>query len=424
MTERMQVLREYCGSYQKVGVLEPTREGAVFSYDRGYLDRRDAHAISVLMPLREGSFGERETRAFFDGLLPEGPLRRAMSEAFHADRDDYQSLLSHLNNESAGALVFCGEGDDPLRERFYEPLPFSELESFARQPRAHALAMSATSRLSLAGAQAKVGLHHDGESLHDGWLFPRGSAPSSYIVKAADGTFPRQTINEALCMRVAERMGYETSETALLSVDGAEPLLVVKRFDRLRAEGDEFPYRRHQEDFCQATGVASALKYEPTDGNYVARMAAHLAEASTNPFGDRVELYSRLLFDWAIGNCDNHLKNHSMLWDELWEGRALSPLYDVTCTTYYSEIELEMGVSFCRSRRVCDVRLDDIKESARRMGVPVKVALAELEELGSGLPEALEECAAELEVEGYPDAIEIASFVRRDFSGRMAAALS
>lgn len=86
--ERLQVLREIAGEYEIVGVLETSHEGARFSYSSDYLSRENSVAISASLPLREGTQERERTRAFFDGLLPEGPLRRSMSDAFRTGADD------------------------------------------------------------------------------------------------------------------------------------------------------------------------------------------------------------------------------------------------------------------------------------------------------------------------------------------------
>ena len=42
-------------------------------------------------------------------------------------------------------------------------------------------------------------------------------------------------------------------------------------------------------------------------------MANVIDEGSSNPIADRIELAKRLVFDFAIGNSDAHLKNHALL---------------------------------------------------------------------------------------------------------------
>lgn len=56
--------------------------GPRFSYDSGYLATPNATAISRSLPLVGESFPLQSTRAFFDGLIPEGPMREAFERCF------------------------------------------------------------------------------------------------------------------------------------------------------------------------------------------------------------------------------------------------------------------------------------------------------------------------------------------------------
>lgn len=420
--DKLLVFREIGGEYELVGILRATNDGAAFSYAEEYLESSAPASISVNFPLHEGPFESAETRRFFDGLAPEGQLRKAMSAAFHSDRSDYREFMARLNNESAGALVFAEDPAILVEGRGYKKYTMDDLEDFARSPRSGELRAGMVSRLSLAGAQAKIGLHHVGVDVADGWLLPMGSAPSTYIVKAVDDFFPGQTINEALCMKVATALGYETADCELIDIDGFEPLLAVKRFDRLPAEvGGDFPRRLHQEDFCQALGYEPYQKYEPTDGNYAINSALMIGRTTRNPFGDRMGFLSRLLLDWAIGNCDNHLKNHSLLWGADWGSRTLSPIYDLTCTTIYPELDREMGVSLCRSRKIDDVRRGDLVELAKQLRAPRHFLDSELEEIDDKLLVVLESCVAELVGAGFSQAEQIGERIAEGYRMRRAA---
>lgn len=225
------VYREYSGRFEEVGRVAPMRDGMGFSYSDGYLQNRAAQSISQALPLRPGAFSARETESFFNGILPEGSMRRSLGRAFHADVDDVGAFMARLNDESAGALVF-GKGEEPpLGGRSYAPVGEEDLVRFAARPEEFAPRAASRSRLSLAGAQMKIGLFLDVSSGF--WFYPQGAAPSSHIVKACDGSFPDQTVNEAICMRTAAALGFDAAPCRLIPVAGQEPLLAVERFDRI-----------------------------------------------------------------------------------------------------------------------------------------------------------------------------------------------
>lgn len=411
---KLVVFREIFGSFQEVGFITAIDRALFFEYSPDYLGDRDAQPISHVLPLKSGCFEHAVTSSFFEGILPEGSMRRALSASFHASGGDLHALLSRLNNESAGALVFKVPGEEPEEGRGYEPIGDDGLQRFARSPREFAPQAAVRSRLSLAGAQMKVGLYLDASM--GKWCLPLGSAPSSHIVKACDGAFPLQTINEAICMATAKALGFEVAQCRLLDIGDGEPLLAVERFDRIDA-GGEFLHRIHQEDFHQAFSEFGD-KYEPTDGNYANHCAWLIGEESSNPFGDRMMLFSRLLVDWALGNADNHLKNHSMLWSEDWSSRMLSPLYDLTCTTVYPEIDREMGVSFGGSRRIDCVVRADVLRTARACGVGEKRGGMELDSLLEDFPSALDCAISGIAAEGFPEAENIGEKIMEGFLAR------
>lgn len=413
------VYREYGEGMQLVGRVCLGQGEESFSYDETYLRSPSAAAVSVRFPLRKDPYSPRETLAYFDGLLPEGSRRSLFARAVHADSSDTLAILSRLNLESVGGLVFAEEGVSASGEGYgYTPIPFSCLEEFARSPRAKALDLSVSSRLSLAGAQSKIGLRHDGDDMRDEWSVTEGLAPSTHIIKAVDGSFKFQTINEALCLEVARRLGFSVADAVLIKIDGCEPLLCVRRFDRV-VDRDGGVRRVHQEDFCQGMGLSPRLKYEPTEGNYLNKMAYLVARESSDAFGDRIALFDSVLLDWALGNCDNHLKNRSLLWSSDWMSKGLSPLYDITCTTFYPEMDREMGVSLCASRKIHEISRGDIWTSAKSAGVPRRIAEELLEELADDFEPALSDAEKAIGDQGYIQVEEIADHIRAEWRAKL-----
>jgi serine/threonine-protein kinase HipA len=425
MSTALYVFREYCGDYEQVGVLSPAKEGGmVFSYASTYLSYAAAKGISAALPLQEEAFSPEVTRTYFENLLPEGDMREIFAHRFRLGINAYSQMLSRLNNESAGALVFCASESGPADTQSYEQLDAEFLLRFSRQPRRVALDLSTDSRLSLAGAQVKVGLYCEDPDKAAKWFLPIGSAPSTHIIKVSDGIFPHQTINEAFCLSMARHCGLDVTQSMLIPVEDADPALVVTRFDRVREDDSRrlnnlrVPKRLHQEDFCQAIGVPSYLKYEPTDGHYISLSANLINRSVANPFGDRVAFFERILFDYLVGNCDNHLKNHSLLWTQDWSTCELSPLYDITCTTMYPDLAREMGISLCASRRIDDVTADDIRRSSQDAGIPAEIGWKYYLDLCKRFPDVVDVVKDELVEQGFTEALEIAKFILRDSASR------
>ena len=53
------------------GIIAETEEGYIFTYDQDYLDREDAVAVSLTLPLRQEPYETTILFPFFDGLIPE-----------------------------------------------------------------------------------------------------------------------------------------------------------------------------------------------------------------------------------------------------------------------------------------------------------------------------------------------------------------
>lgn len=413
--DQLSVFMERDGTYRKVGAIRYAGQALSFSYAPDYLARPDATEISLSLPL--DAEAAEQPASFFEGLLPEGAMRAALATAVHVQPDDYYRMLERVNRESIGALVLAPSEEIPEPTLSYRPMEFSQIESFAANPRGVALRTGMATRLSLSGAQGKLGLFHIGKDMRSGWATPEGCAPTTHILKAADSTFENQMLNESICLRAASSCGLDVAEFELIAT-GHGPVLSVRRFDRpLDTEGNA--RRMHQEDFCQAAGLFSAMKYEPSDGHF-ASLAAHLIQlASTNPFGDRLAFFERLLFDYLVGNCDNHLKNYSFLWNQTWTGRSLSPAYDVSCTTIYPALAREMGIALSPSRRIDDVTIDDIADTAASACVPSNWAVETLHGMASAAPDAVIEAGTYFEDAGFAEAGKVARTIAEDMLPRI-----
>lgn len=75
------------------GVLSETDSGYTFSYDRAYMLRVDATAVSLTLPLREETYSSSTLFSFFDGLIPEGWLLNVISRNWKLLPTDRFGLL-------------------------------------------------------------------------------------------------------------------------------------------------------------------------------------------------------------------------------------------------------------------------------------------------------------------------------------------
>ena len=82
------------GRQREVGTISGNSDyDASFAYSEHYLESGTARPISISLPLTSEPYGPEPTRRFFEGLLPEGFMRRTVAEQNRTDDGDYLSIL-------------------------------------------------------------------------------------------------------------------------------------------------------------------------------------------------------------------------------------------------------------------------------------------------------------------------------------------
>lgn len=91
------------------GIIAETEEGYVFSYDREYLSKADAVAVSLTLPLRAEPYETTILFPFFDGLIPEGWLLGIVSRNWKINQNDRFGLLLAACKDCIGDVYIQGE---------------------------------------------------------------------------------------------------------------------------------------------------------------------------------------------------------------------------------------------------------------------------------------------------------------------------
>lgn len=162
---------------------------------------------------------------------------------------------------------------------------------------------------------------------------PQGATPTTHILKMPLGLVGNQKVdlsssvdNEWLCLTLLREFGLPVARCAVLTF-GKQRVLAVERFDRQLHSSGQWWMRLPQENFCQALGLSSHLKYEADGGpgvRDIAQVLMHSTQAQTDL---RHFMKSPILF-WLLAAPDGHAKNFSI--HILPQGRfKLAPLYDV-----------------------------------------------------------------------------------------------
>jgi len=310
-----------------------------FQYDKDWLTKPKPIPLSRSLPLREELFTQKECRAFFGGALPEEGNRQVIARILGiSDKNDF-AMLEQIGGECAGAISFLPEDEKiPENDDRYRELNDDELAKILRElPRRPLMAGEDGIRLSLAGAQDKIAVRVNDAKIS----IPRGSAPSTHVLKPAIDTYEGVVFNEAFCMMLANACDLTVAPIEVGKVEDIDYLL-ARRYDRIQ-DNEGNIQRLHQEDFCQALGIPSEIKYQSEGGPSLTDCFALIRDAASAPAPDLIALLDAVIFNLLIGNHDAHAKNFSLLYMPDRSIR-LAPLYDLVCTVYYPELTDKMAM--------------------------------------------------------------------------------
>ena len=326
---------------QAVGTLKAEGRELVFNYDHDWLARSHAFPVSPRIPLELADYAGEEVLFFFANLLPEGNVLDTLCRLRRLPKGNVYRLLEAFGRECAGAFELVPDGAIDERKPTYEPYSQEQLSKdfAALRDNIPLLQRHDQLRLSLAGAQNKIPVRYAQGMLS----LPMEGAASTHILKPAlqpEKHYPHAVHNEALCMRLAAKVGIPVAAVQLMS--DPEPFLLIERFDRV-VDGEQV-HRLHQLDFCQLAGVLPDQKYEADGGPSLADIFNLVDAYSAVPARDRLQLIDWLLFNYLIGNADAHAKNASMLYGR--DGRLrLAPAYDLLSTAYWPEVSDKMATA-------------------------------------------------------------------------------
>ena len=385
---------------------------ARFAYSDTWLRDPASAPISLSLPLQEAPFTPAQTKAYFDGLLPEGFTRSTVAQWMHVDDGDYLSILHGLGRECLGALCITEEGEDP--QASYEKITREQVRELAVEGASKSAEIVTSTHLSLTGASGKVGLYFDAPT--GDWYLPRGTAPSTHIVKQSHVRLDAIVTNERLSLLTAARCGIPVSGSFIVNTGGRaehEVLFATARYDRFfpaapkRISGLPSPQRLHQEDFAQALGIPASMKYEKEPRGYLREMFALLRRASGDPITDQLRLWDLLVFNWLLGNTDAHVKNFSLLYSPDLRRVRLASAYDLVSTAAYRQSTREMAFYIGGALLLDDVTEDAFRQAARDVGLGERMAMRRFDEMCRRFKPALHESAEELIAAGYNKAAEL-----------------
>ena len=382
---------------------------AVFQYVADYMEKTDNRPISISLPFQKETFSTEQTANFFEGLLPEGFTRQCVAQWMHIDEQDYLSILAGLGKECLGAIQIYEEGQGNL-DCAYKELTAGQVKKLAQEGATQSAELVTKSHLSLTGASGKVGLYYD--KTHEKWYQPIGEAPSTHIVKQSHIRLKKIVANEQLCLLTAKILGISISDSFIIKTNSdnkEDVLFATQRYDRKISEsgkqidGLPVPLRLHQEDFAQALGISSAEKYEKNNDSYIRKMATILRNYAMNPMEDLQKLWDICVFNYLIGNTDNHIKNLSLLYGEDMKTICLAPAYDLVSTMVYESSSENMALSIGGLYNIHEINEISFMEEASKMGIGKRIANDRMNRMIMNFEPAIKEACGILTEQGFDE---------------------
>ena len=332
---------------EHVGTLSQIEGRLSFSYATDWLEKNstndrisgDTIPLSQSLPLRTVPFDDRAARPYFAGLLPEGNKRNLIAHALHVSGKNDFGLLDGIGGECAGAVTLLVPGQNPVAPDSASAVRWLDgvqlLRLLDEMPKRPMLAGEDGIRLSLAGAQDKLPIVAESNRIG----VPLQGTPSSHIIKPPILGVEGSVFNEGFCMRLAAALKLDVARASIHGI-GDQRFLLVERYDRQLVKqgkaGQIQLQRMHQEDFCQALGVAPETKYQ-NEGGPDLTQAFDLVRRATRPSApNTLRLLDFVVFNALIGNHDAHAKNFSLLYTL--QGAVLAPMYDALSTAVYPDL--------------------------------------------------------------------------------------
>jgi len=294
--------------------------GAAFQYERDYLGDGHLPLNTISAPLGNSAitFGGREPPAIVDELLPGrwglSVIRRHWNaQSSHRSVDDLYAVLGVPGDLSMGAIrILPGETMEVPR---------------AMEPGMSLQDLAQIIRMASPGSARPDAVFEDVSDLRMGARLG-GARPKALVADGEEAYLakfsgPADAFNhvrvEHAMLTLAREAGLSVPDARLVPVGGQEALL-VQRFDVSPAGG-----RYH---VLSANALLKDVRTHedrahPRYEDLVDLVRAH----SADPGADAKQLYGQMLFNAAIHNSDDHLKNFSFM--DRGDGWRLTQAYDL-----------------------------------------------------------------------------------------------
>ena len=280
---------------------------------RAFLDSCPDRWGRVLMRRREAILAKREERrprqlAEIDCLLGVYDSYRMGGLRFALSGEQNTEFISHDSELAAPPMARLRELEHAAGE--VERSPEGEAEKW--------LAMLLAPGSSLGGARPKANVIDEDGQL---WIAKFPSKNDTRDVGAW----------EFVVHQLADAAGLSVPEARIIELGSNFRTYLSRRFDRTGAIRHHF------------SSAMTELRYhdnEADDASYL-NIAEFLQRHAGRTRQDLAELFRRIVFNIAVSNCDDHLRNHGFLLSV--DGWVLSPAYDINAAPDGTSLSLNIS---------------------------------------------------------------------------------
>ena len=341
-----------------------------FRYGDRYLQRQEAVALDPFqLPLAKRVFEFTRLKGIPGAVRDAGPDawgRRVIEHKLERSAADLQEIdyLLHGPQDGAGYLSFGPKAEPPAPKRQYNRthqlaalIAATQAIEEGRQVAAHLLEYLEPGT-SMGGARPKATIE-DARSL---WL---GKFP------AKNDRFNLQRV-EFATLDLARRCGLNVTQARLQPVGDCD-VLMLRRFDRGYTDKGYLRF-----------GLVSGLTVLDCGDSPLDRerwsyplMADNLRRWSDKPQADCAELFTRMVFNAAVTNNDDHPRNHALLRRQ--KGWRLSPAYDLVPAPVVSLERRDLALTVGSYGRTASIY--NLLSQVGRFGLSAEEARAEIDRI-------------------------------------------
>lgn len=203
-----------------------------------------------------------------------------------------------------------------------------------------------------------------------------GYLGGEYILKPPTPEYPQMPEIEDLTMHLAALANIEVALHGLIPMSDGKLAYITKRFDR---KGKQ---KIAVEDLCQLSQKLTENKYRSSSE----QVGKTITYYTTIPGEAALKFFELILFCFLVGNADMHLKNFSLITQDLAQ-IVLAPSYDLLSTRllipeHYDSEELALTVNGKKS----NFRQKDFVAFGKNLNIPEKVIYRTIDQFVQILP--------------------------------------